>query len=117
MAEIIDVAPELLDRVQKTFSRKVESNREIKRILQKLEDGTADMVDAANYARAIGESLAAAFATIKAADLPDGRMYYNIANRVIRNPLEEADVMVEDVAGKIMALLNKKAGIGLKVII
>lgn len=113
----MDVAPELLDRVQKRFSSKVESNREIKRILKKIDDGTADMVDAANYAKEIGESLAAAFSTIKASDLPDGRMYYNIANRVIRIPLEEADALIEDVAGKIMALLNKKAGIGLKVII
>lgn len=111
-----DVAPEMLENVLRIFREKVNNNRTIKIISKKIELGTANMEDAAEYAKEIGESLANAFSSINAADLPDGRMYYNIANRVIRIPLEEADALVKKATIQIMEAMNQKAGIGLKVV-
>ncbi|MBQ2445476.1 MAG: hypothetical protein II272_03450, partial [Oscillospiraceae bacterium] len=51
---------------------------------------------------------------ISSATLPDGRMYYNIASRLIPSTLDENYKLVSDYAAKAQQALNQKAGIGLK---
>lgn len=46
--------------------------------------------------------------------LPDGKMYYNIASRILPPNLEECHVMVADIAEGIYGVLNEKAGIHIK---
>lgn len=110
----MDVAPELYERVKNDFDRRVKENKTIERVMKKVNKGTADYIDGYNYATAVGRCLSNAFSQIQENDLPDGRMYYNIADRVVRPMLEEVEKMVGDVSAQIQNSLNQKAGIGLK---
>lgn len=110
-----DIAPELLKKIQEDFRRDIETSVRIKNVLDKLGAGEATYQDAQVYAEKIGQALARAFKyNISTETLPDGRMYYNIAERVLAPMLEESYDEVANVAVKVQQGLNKKAGLGLK---
>ena len=109
-----DIAPGLLEKVTKTFERNIKAaGLKQKAMIQKARDGTLKTIT--EYSGKVGEALAKAFAEEITPDvLPDGILYYNIANQVIIPPVNQAYVMVSDVADEIQATNNAKAGIGLK---
>lgn len=110
-----DIAPQLLRQIQTRFSERVAASPKIRALEQRIRVGTATYEDAGNYAYLIGEALSQAlgdFLTTEA--LPDGRMYYNIAQRVLTPLLEEDHAIVSEAAARVQAALNQKAGIGIK---
>lgn len=110
-----DVAPELLERVQREFTDHLGGNERAKQLLATIESGAAGYADAAEYAKEVGEALAGAFgAVLSESALPDGRMYWNIAERVIRPMLEEDHRLVAAAAERVQEALNEAAGIGIK---
>lgn len=110
-----DIAPELLKKIQEDFRRDIETSVRIKNVLDKLGAGEATYQDAQVYAEKIGQALARAFKhNLSAEMLPSGRMYYNIAERVLAPMLEESYDEVANVAAKVQQDLNKNAGLGLK---
>ena len=108
-----DVAPEIYEKVNKRFEYLISRNDKIKRSLERLEKGTATFEDAYYYAQNIGYCLADAFSLITDEDLPDGRMYYNIAQKAVEPFLVRSAGMCEDYAERVVKLLNEKAGLGL----
>ena len=113
MAE--DIAPVLLKEVENRFRQNLAlKGVNLKRDIKRARDGTLKNVHV--FSNKVGDALADAFKMITPDELPDGVMYYNIADRVMRPPLKEAYKMVSDVADEVQALQNKKAGIGLKAI-
>lgn len=113
MAE--DIVPALLEQVQAEFERGCKTNPRIQRCLQRLEDGTATLFDASQYAQGLGEQLAAALQTCITEDaLPDGRMYYNIADRIIRTTLVQNYNLTNEMAAQIQVLLNDRENIHIK---
>lgn len=111
-----DIAPELFERVSKRFEYYVSRDDKIKRSLARLEKGTATFEDAYYYAQSVGYCLSDAFTLISEEDLPDGTMYYNIAQKVVEPLLERAAAMCEDYAKRTIKELNEKAGIGLNAV-
>lgn len=110
-----DIAPGLLLRIQASFRKNMNDDPTIQALLKKIEEGAATYRDAEQYALQIGEALSQAFVeNIGAGTLPDGRMYYNIADRVLRPLLEEDHEVVSAAARMVQESLNRKAGIGLK---
>lgn len=113
----MDISPELLEQIQEDFERRVADNKTIAALLKKLEDGTATYKDADEYAVEIGDSLARAYrSAITTEALPNGRMYYNIANAVVRPTLETDHDIIADYAVAVQDTINKGAGLGLKAI-
>jgi hypothetical protein len=111
-----DIAPGLLNRIRASFKRNIEGNSKISKLYQAIKDGTATYIDAEEYAVEVGTALADAFgANISSAVLPDGKMHFNIADRVIRPLLEDDHEMIADAAAKVQSALNQKANINLKV--
>lgn len=108
-----DVAPEIYEKVNKRFEYLISRDDKIKRSLERLEKGTATFEDAYYYAQNIGYCLADAFSLITDEDLPDGRMYYNIAQKAVEPFLKRSAGMCEDYAERVVKLLNEKAGLGL----
>ena len=51
---------------------------------------------------------------LKKESLPDGKLYWNIADRTIRPLLTEVHRRVNDAAAAVLAAENKRNGIGLK---
>lgn len=110
-----DIAPALLELLRKRFSELVAVNPKIRALYKRIQEGNATYADAEEYAWLVGNALSQAFGeNISSAVLPDGRMYYNIADRVLRPMLEEDHGMIADAAVLVQTALNEKAGIGIK---
>lgn len=111
-----DIAPDLLAAIQKSFAENIENSKRIAVLYDKIEHGTAVYADAEEYARLVGEALSQAFGDhLSASVLPDGKLYYNIAERVVRPLMETDHGIIADAAEMVQASLNQQAGIGLAV--
>ena len=85
-----DIVPELLEMIQQTFREEMEIDPIIKRYAAMIEKGTAGFVQADKYAAQVGRIMSnSIFANRAATQLPDDRIYYNIANRIITPMMEE----------------------------
>lgn len=110
-----DIAPALLELLQKRFSEKISIDPKARALYKRIREGSATYVDAEEYAYLIGQALSQTFGeNLSSAVLPDGRMYFNIADRVLRPLLEEDHRIVSDAAAMVQTTLNEKAGIGIK---
>lgn len=110
-----DIVPELLESIERDFNSKLSKNKKLNNIQKMIEGGTATYQQANEYAVEVGEILASTFKThIKSEALPDGKMYYNIAERVIDPTLKNNHVIVAKVSAEIQDQLNKSIGLGLK---
>lgn len=112
-----DIAPELLEKIKKDFEKKLEKSETIKAFREKVKKKTATYKDANDFAIEAGELLTDAFqSNLSKEILPDGKMYYNIADRIIRERLEHNYDITAEAAVEVQKILNEKAGIGIKAI-
>ena len=112
-----DIAPKLLKKIQDDFKNKFDNSKIIRELYRKVEQGNATYKEANEFAIEVGELLSGSFKkNLSSSVLPDGRMYYNIADRIIRDTLGNNYELVSDISAKIQETLNKKAGIGIKAI-
>ena len=97
-----DIAPQLLESIRREFSDKIAANPKIRALYKRIQGGKATYADAEDYAYLVGQALSQAFGNhLSSAVLPDGRMYYNIADRVLRPLLEEDHGIISDAAAKV----------------
>lgn len=109
-----DVVPVLNEKIQTSFKSNVMKDRRIAQISKRIRDGTATLHDGHDYAERLGENLSKALSTnLTAATLPDGKLYYNIANRTITPALEDNYNLTNEVAENIQKILDTKQKIGL----
>lgn len=114
MGDIFDVTPGLITRVDEYYKAKCMSNASLPRLAKKLDEGKATYDDAYKYAEAIGKARADAFAHEISSDvLPDGKMYYNIADRLMNETLGADHEVIAEYASGVQTLLNEKSGINL----
>ena len=112
-----DIAPKLLKKIQYDFKNKFDNSKIIRELYRKVKQGNATYKEANEFAIEVGEILSGSFKkNLSSSVLPDGRMYYNIADRIIRDTLGNIYELVADISAKIQEILNKKAGIGIKAI-
>lgn len=110
----VDVAPALVEGVQKAFDEGVARDPTIASILMRIRDGTPRAADSHRYAERLGEILAASYKkVIREDDLPNGRMYYNIANRIIKPPLRTNYDMVMETSEDIQKAIDVSDGLGI----
>ena len=110
-----DIAPALLDAIRQDFERNLGGRQRAVQLLEKIQAGGANYADAGDYAEEVGAALADAFRANLSSDvLPDGRMYYNIADRVVCPLLEQDHALVAEAAQTVQQSLNTAAGLGLK---
>ena len=114
---MIDVAPGLLRKIQTDFNEQINSSNIINSLYAKVRDGTATYKEANEFAIEAGRILADAYqANISSSVLPDGKMYYNIAKRVVEPTMLNDYELVAGVTEQIQNSLNQEAGIGIKAI-
>lgn len=106
---MIDIAPELLEKVQQSFEAETASLKE------EIANGVKSYEEAYSYAIKVGEALSKSFGVnITPEVLPDGMMYYNIADKVVR-PMLQAEYEISSVAAvQAQRSANRAAGIGIK---
>ena len=99
-----DIAPELLERIRADF----------RALLGDAKPAADTYAAAADYAELVGNALAEAFRRNLTADaLPEGRLYWNIADRVVRPMLEEEHLLVADASAAVQQALNRQANLGI----
>ena len=97
------------------FRKNLDRNSRIKDLQEKLLSGKLTGSEADLYAVEVGQALAKAFHDeINSDTLPDGKMYYNIASRVIPPPLRACYEDVADYAEAMYQGMNERAKLGIK---
>ena len=110
-----DVAPGLLKQIQEEYRRRIQESKVLAEYEQARKAEKADYAGAARAARELGEILAAVYQNQLSSEvLPDGKMYYNIALRVLDPTMKENYEHVADCAEAAQEILNKNAGLGFK---
>lgn len=117
MAKKQDIVPGLLEKLKKEFQKAYESSRKLGILMQQIQNGSASYAEANDFAIETGELLAEVFQKNLSSDvLPDGRMYYNIAKRILEPMLEDNYHLAADAAVQVQQAMNSAAGIGLKAV-
>ena len=110
-----DVVPELLETIEADFAKRYANSDSAKRVRELIEAGKATYQEANDYAIEVGELLAGVFkANLSSSVLPDGRMYYNIAERILNATLGHNHDLIATAAAQIQTGLNKAAKLGIK---
>ena len=113
--EIKDIVPAIFEKIEKTFKLKTKESKIIKKKLKALKDKRATYQDANDFAIELGDILASAFSSnISAEDLPDGKMYYNIAKRLIEPNMIRNHDLVSEYSKEVQSILNKQANISIQ---
>ena len=112
---VMDVVPVLNEKIQTSFKGNVMKDRRVARVSKRIRDGTANLADAHDYAASLGEDLSKALLdNLTEQTLPNGTLYYNIAERTIVPALENNYNLVNETAEQIQKIVDKKQKIGLK---
>lgn len=110
-----DIAPELIEKVNKDFERNISQDKSVNALNEKLAAGQAKYEDAYKYAESVGNARAKAFKDqISSEVLPEGKMHYNIGSRLMTDSLTTDHNMVAEYAAGVQKSYNEKAGISLK---
>lgn len=110
-----DMVPGLLKDMSEDFQSQYDSNEKIQSLNEKLNNGTATYAEANEYASEVGNITKNTYETyLTSENLPDGKCYYNIADRVTSTTLHNQYELVADYTEQVQTSLNKSAGIGLK---
>lgn len=110
-----DVVPVLNEKIQTSFQSNMMRDRRIAQISKRIRDGTATFIDGHDYAERLGESLSKALiSNLNEENLPDGRLYYNIAKRTVTPALQNNYELTNEAAEQIQSTIDSRLGIGLK---
>ena len=111
-----DVLPGILQEVQERYERDFGKSEIVRNAFATLKAKKATYKTANEFAIEIGEILSKVLgASLSADKLPDGKMYYNIAQRLLTDVLGRNHEIVSGYASDVQKNLNDKAKIGLKV--
>lgn len=111
-----DIVPALLDTINQQFDLKTSQSKTLTALLESAKANKATYLDANKFAIEIGETLANVLGSnLSSSSLPDGRMYYNIGQRILGSTLKKNHALITGYTNDIQRQLNSKANIGLKV--
>lgn len=107
-----DIVPELLEKIKEDFFKAAESNAQLERLLLLLQNGEATFLDAHEFSTILGKLIAKSLKdNISSAVLPEGKMHYNIAERILNDILGTNHNMVSSYSDRVQNILNQKADI------
>lgn len=113
--EVKDIVPNLLKEIDKGFKERTKESKILKEKLDALKNDKATYKDANEFAIEVGNILSDAFKdNLSAGILPDNKMYYNIAKRLIDPNMTRNYDLVSEYSKEVQSILNKKANISIK---
>lgn len=104
---MVDISPTLLEEISAEFTKRYSVDETIIKLLNE----KTSYVNANAYAVRIGEILGDLLANISVNDLPGGRMYYNIAEKVVAPLMRDNYDLVASFCDVLQKYLNDKVGI------
>lgn len=112
-----DIVPELLEKIQSEFKSKTAKSKVLKKKILALQSQKVTHKDSNEFAIELGKILVDTFkGEITENVLPDGKMYYNIAKRLIEPNMKNNHDLVSDYSRNVQDVLNKEFNISLKAI-
>ena len=107
-----DVAPILLEQIKELYNQERTKNGLIEVVLAKIKGKEATYIEAEQYANELGGILAKAYKETFV-NLPDGKMYYNIAKRTVEPTMIGLQSDIADLTDEVQTILNEQAGLGI----
>lgn len=112
-----DISVDLLRRLQQAFRKKFRDSEKIKELNDLLLSGQATYKEANEFGIEVGEILADVYQeNLLEDELPDGRMYFNIAEKVIEPTVTTNYELVSEFSRSVQEELNRQAKIGVNAI-
>lgn len=112
-----DVVPELMKSIEKAFEIHTANDKTLARVSKRIRDGTATQEDGHVYAIRIGKDSSRALRDVLTEqNLPDGKLYYNIATRTVIPTLENNQALVNEAAAQIQKTADAKRKISLNAV-
>lgn len=110
-----DITPELLSAIEKEIEDRIAKSKVIQEAKKLLFDNKSSYNTASDLAGEVGDIIAAVFKEKLSSDvLPNGKMYYNIADKILNKIMGDAYKDIANYAAAVQTQLNKNVGIGLK---
>lgn len=107
-----DVVPALNEAIMTSYRSRMNRDARIRRVSKRIKDGTATLQDGHTYAAAAGENMSSALRSVLTPEnLPDGKLYYNIADRTIKPALRETYNTVNTTAADVQKIVDRKSKI------
>lgn len=112
-----DIVPKMLADIQNEFQKQFKKNKTVKKAYEQMKQNKADYAMANDFAISCGEMLSDALNKFITADtLPEGRMWYNIASRIMEPTLTTNYSLIADICENAQKNVNTKSKIGLNAI-
>lgn len=109
-----DIVPELYEKIRSDFERNMKSSKWIQTFQGKLEKKTAQAADVFAYSSELGDCASDALCrNLTEQALPDGKLYWNIAERTIKELLKAVHKMVNEAAAAVQKFEDEKIGVNL----
>lgn len=110
-----DIVPELLERIETEFKNQTAKSEAIRKKIAALKNSKVTHKDSNDLAIEVGKILSEVLTgEIRGDILPDNKMYYNIAKRLLEPSLKRNFDIVGDYSRNVQEVLNKKSNISLK---
>ena len=110
-----DVSPAILNAVVKDFEKQYQTSKEVNRLIKKIMDGKATHEDSYKFAQTVSDFLNKAIKkNMTGSTLPNGKLYYHIAESVLTPLLKNNHALVTSYVKDVQSLLNKKEDIPIK---
>lgn len=110
-----DIVPGLLESIEKDFDTRTYNSTKLKKALKQLQENRASYKDVNDYAVEIGRILSDVFKKHVTVDkLPDGRMYFNIAERILNPTINKNYDLIIGYASDVQTQLNNGANIRIR---
>lgn len=106
-----DIVPELLQKLQSVFQKKIDNDPELNKIRETMAKSSAGSEDCERFSVRIGELLGETFnEIIGLGTLPKDTMYYNIASRIVPPLMKEEFNYVSNASVDIIRIQNEQHG-------
>ncbi len=109
-----DIVPDLIEQIDSKKRALMITDRSLSKASVRIQSGKGSLQDVHTYAARLGEDLSKALtSTLTVDNLPNGKLYYNIAERTVLPALEENYNLINEAAATAQKAVDKKAKIGL----
>ena len=110
-----DISPELYEKIVTRFDELRYADKTCEAMRKKFQSGAATYREGGKYAERVGKHLSQALEEVLTEDvLPNGTLYYNIAENTLGKALYMDAELINETAQQIQTGINEKAGIRLK---
>lgn len=110
-----DIVPGLLEKIQADFKSRTLASDKLKIALKLIKSKKATYLTANYFAIEVGSILSSVFGDNITADvLPDGKMHYNISERILNPTMSNNFDLITGFSSEVQTILNETAGINIR---